>query len=107
MSEKVDYFDNDIRLEGVLFPTDNPAESPIVLVVPTYAGRDDFTLEKAEKINQLGYSGFAVDMYGDGKTGSTPEENMGLMQSVLDDRELLQRRINLSIAVLCANFILL
>ena len=37
MSEKVDYFDNDIRLEGVLFPTDKPKESPIVLVVPTYA----------------------------------------------------------------------
>ena len=96
MSEKVDYFDNDIRLEGVLFPTDNPADSPIVLVVPTYAGRDDFTLEKAEKMNQLGYSGFAVDMYGAGKTGCTPEENMALMQTVLDDRSLLQRRINLA-----------
>ena len=47
-------------------------------------------------MNQLGYSGFAVDMYGDGKTGSTPEENMELMQVVLDDREMLQRRINLA-----------
>ena len=65
--------------------------SPIVLVVPTYAGRDDFTLEKAKSMNQLGYSGFAVDMYGDGKTGSTPEENMELMQIVLDDRDHLER----------------
>ncbi len=96
MSKKIDYFDNDTRLEGVLFPSDNAENSPIVLVVPTYAGRDDFTLEKAKSMNQLGYSGFAVDMYGDGKTGSTPEENMGLMQVVLDDREMLQRRINLA-----------
>ena len=96
MSEKVDYFDNDVRLEGVLFPTDNPDSSPLVLVVPSYAGRDDFTLEKAQMMNELGYSGFAVDMYGEGKVGSSPEENMGLMQVVLDDRELLQRRINLA-----------
>ena len=65
MSKKIDYFDNDTRLEGVLFPSDNAENSPIVLVVPTYAGRDDFTLEKAKSMNQLGYSGFAVDMYGD------------------------------------------
>ena len=96
MSQQIDYYDNDIRLEGILFPTENPASIPIVLVVPTYAGRDDFTLEKAKMMNQLGYSGFAVDMYGEGKTGSTPEENMELMQAVLDDREMLQRRINLA-----------
>ena len=96
MSQQIDYFDNDIRLEGVLFPTEDPANSPIVLVVPTYAGRDDFTLEKAKMMNQLGFSGFAVDMYGEGKTGSTPEENMELMQAVLDDREMLQRRIKMA-----------
>ena len=43
-------------------------------------------------MNQLGYSGFAVDMYGDGKTGSTPEENMELIKVVLDDREMLQQK---------------
>ena len=96
MSQQIDYYDNDIRLEGILFPTENPASNPIVLVVPTYAGRDDCTLEKAKMMNQLGYSGFAVDMYGEGKTGSTPEENMELMQAVLDDREMLHRRINLA-----------
>lgn len=62
MSQQIDYFDNDIRLEGILFPAEDPANSPIVLVVPTYAGRDDFTLEKAKMMNQLGFSGFAVDM---------------------------------------------
>ena len=50
MSEKVDYFDNDVRLEGVLFPTDNPDSSPLVLVVPSYAGRDDFTLENIKNV---------------------------------------------------------
>ena len=96
MKEEIDYFDNDIRLEGILYPSDNADSDPIVLVVPTYAGRDDFTLEKAKMMNEFGYSGFAVDMYGDGKVGSSPEENMELMQAILDDREMLQRRINLA-----------
>ena len=96
MKEEIDYFDNDIRLEGILYPSDNANNDPIVLVVPTYAGRDDFTIEKAKMMNKFGYSGFAVDMYGDGKVGSSPEENMELMQAILDDREMLQRRINLA-----------
>jgi len=96
MREEIDYFDNDIRLEGILYPSDNADSDPIVLVVPTYAGRDDFTIEKAKMMNEFGYSGFAVDMYGDGKVGSSPEENMELMQAILDDREMLQRRINLA-----------
>ena len=86
MKEEIDYFDNDIRLEGILYPSDNANNDPIVLVVPTYAGRDDFTIEKAKMMNEFGYSGFAVDMYGDGKVGSSPEENMELMQAILDDR---------------------
>ena len=55
MSQQIDYYDNDIRLEGILFPTENPASNPIVLVVPTYAGIDDFTLEMGiELINEKG-----------------------------------------------------
>jgi hypothetical protein len=36
MSQQIDYYDNDIRLEGILFPTKNPASNPIVLVVPKW-----------------------------------------------------------------------
>lgn len=42
----------------------------------------------------LGYVGFSIDMYGEGKTGDTKEEKMGLIQPLLDDRALLARRIN-------------
>ena len=37
--------------------------------------------------------GFALDLYGNGVRGSSPEENQALMQPLLDDRELLQRRM--------------
>ena len=79
MGKVVDYFDDDTRLEGIFFPYEGNKNAPVVLVVPTYAGRDQFTLDKAKSMNNLGYSGFAVDMYGEGKTGSSPEENIELM----------------------------
>ena len=83
MGKVVDYFDDDTRLECIFFPYECNKNAPVVLVVPTYAGRDQFTLDKAKSMNDLGYSGFAVDMYGEGKTGSSPEENIELMNDVL------------------------
>ena len=93
MGKVVDYFDDDTRLEGIFFPYEGNKNAPVVLVVPTYAGRDQFTLDKAKSMNDLGYSGFAVDMYGEGKTGSSPEENIELMNDVLSDRPKLQKRM--------------
>ena len=93
MGKVIDYFDDDTRLEGIFFPHESNANAPVVLVVPTYAGRDQFTLDKAKSMNNLGYSGFAVDMYGEGKTGSSPEENIELMNNVLSDRSKLQKRM--------------
>jgi dienelactone hydrolase len=41
----------------------------------------------------LGYVGFAVDMYGKGILGSGPEENARLMQPLMEDRAMLQKRM--------------
>ena len=80
MGNIIDYFEDDTRLEGVFFPLEENKNAPVVLVVPTYAGRDQFTLDKAKAMNDLGYAGFAVDMYGEGKTRRiSVEENMELM----------------------------
>jgi dienelactone hydrolase len=44
--------------------------------------------------------GFAVDLYGRGVLGSSPEENADLMAPLMADRALLQARISLAIEVL-------
>lgn len=66
---------------------------PAVLVVHDWSGRNAFACQKADLLAQLGYVGFAVDMYGDGRTGETIDEKMALMQSVLHDRLFLRSRI--------------
>ena len=70
---------------------------PGVLVSHAWAGRSEFEDRKAEQLAELGYVGFALDMYGKGVLGTGPEENAKLMQPLLDDRALLQRRMNLAL----------
>jgi dienelactone hydrolase len=95
VSNTVNYLDSNVRLEG-FFAYDDAIEGkrPTVLICHAWGGRDQFVEQKAIKLAELGYVGFALDMYGEGKTGSGPEENAKLMQPFMDNRSILQQRIN-------------
>lgn len=94
ISNTIHYLDGDVVLEGFFAYDDSFNERrPAVLISHTWAGRDNFVMEKAKKLAQLGYFAFALDMYGAGKIGQTPEENAQLMQPFMADRALLQQRI--------------
>ena len=95
----VNYLDGDVVLEGFFAYDDSiSARRPAVLISHAWAGRDEFVMDKAKKIAELGYFAFALDMYGAGKTGSNPEENGQLMQPFMADRDLLQRRITAALS---------
>jgi len=66
---------------------------PAVLVAHAWGGRDEFACKKAQMLAELGYLGFALDMYGEAKTGLNAEENSKLMGPLMADRELLKNRI--------------
>ena len=91
-TETVKYQATDIELEGYIAYTDEE-KAPLVLIAHTWAGKDDFVHERAEALAALGYVGFAVDMYGNGKVGSNTEENQSLMAPLLSDRNVLKDRI--------------
>ena len=94
VSNTVGYLDGDVLLEAFFaFDDSLSGRRPAVLINHTWAGRDDFVAEKAKKLAELGYVGFAVDMYGRGVLGSGPEENARLMQPFMDNREMLQKRM--------------
>ncbi len=45
-----------------------------VLVVPEWWGLNDYARRRARMLAELGYTALAVDMYGEGKVVTTPEE---------------------------------
>ena len=97
----IDYTHGDLVLEGFLAwddVTDTPR--PAVAIAHAWGGRSDFEEDRAIRLAQQGYVGFALDMYGKGVRGSNPEENAGLMAPFLQDRPLLQARISAAIDLL-------
>ncbi|MDD5272931.1 MAG: dienelactone hydrolase family protein [Methylovulum sp.] len=99
ITNTVNYLDGDVVLEGFFaFDDSLQGRRPAVLISHTWAGRDGFVKGKAEQLAGLGYLGFALDMYGGGVVGASPEENERLMQPFIADRAMLQRRISAALA---------
>ena len=97
----VEYLDGDVLLEGMLAWDDSISGArPGVLVSHAWSGRSDFEVNKARRLAELGYTAFALDLYGKGARGSSVEENSALMQPFLDDRAKLQQRLLLSLDTL-------
>ena len=94
VKKTIEYKDHDVLLEGYyVFDDAIKNKRPLVMVNHDWTGRNEFANQKAEKLAELGYVGFAVDMFGKGKLGKTNEEKMELIQPLMADRNLLQRRM--------------
>lgn len=101
VSNTVNYLDGDVLLQGFFaVDEDITGQRPAVLISHAWGGRDEFVAGKAKKLAELGYVGFALDMYGNGIVGSSPEENSALMQPFMQDRAMLQKRINSALLAL-------
>lgn len=93
-TRNVEYEHDGVVLEGRLAWDDAAAgPRPGVMVAHAWAGRSDFEDGRAGRLAELGYAGFALDLYGKGVRGSTQEENAALMQPFLEDRAKLQSRL--------------
>lgn len=98
-SQKIEYGEGETLLEGYLvYDSTIKGKIPAILVAHTFAGRDEFACKQAERIAELGYVGFALDVYGKGKIGKSKEENYQLMHPLLEDRSLLRRRMLAALA---------
>ena len=99
ITNTINYVDGDTLLEGFFaFDDEIQGQRPAVLISHPWAGRSEFTENKARELAKLGYVGFALDMYGAGKLGQTDAECSSLMNPLIADRSLLQRRISAALA---------
>ncbi len=97
----IDYQDGDVDLQGYLAWDDAvEGKRPGVMIAHAWAGRSDFENGKAETLAKLGYVGFALDNFGRGILGTNTEENSALIQPFLDDRAMLQGRMQTALEVL-------
>ncbi len=96
-TEFLTYLDDKKELEGYLASPQASGSFPLVLIVHAWGGRDEFVCKKAEVLANLGYAGFAVDMFGKGVLGRTKEEKQQLIKPFLEDRAFLLKRLNAAV----------
>ncbi len=97
-TQVIEYKQGDTALEGYLAYDDaTDAKRPGVLVVPEWWGNNDYSRKRAEQLAQLGYVGFAIDMYGKGKTTDDPKQAGEWAGEVKKDLQLEKARIEAAI----------
>lgn len=73
-------------------------QRPGVLVVHEWWGHGEYVRERARQLAKLGYTGFAVDMYGSGKRAEHPEDAKAFMQAVQSDMDSAEARFRKAMA---------
>lgn len=95
-TDYIDYQDGDDVFEGY-FAWDETLsdQQPVVLIAHDWAGRRELACSAAESMVDLGYAGFAVDIYGKGIFGKDADTagNSALMMPYVEDRALLRQRM--------------
>ena len=75
VDKEVDYRSGDTIMKGYLAYDDAiTGQRPGILVVHEWWGHNDYARSRARQLAVLGYTALAVDMYGEGKQASHPED---------------------------------
>ncbi len=99
-TEKLIYAGPGGPFEGTISWNPEGGPKPGVLISHAWGGQSDFETGKAVALAELGYVGFAIDNYGQGRRAQTPEDCAVLMNELDSDRGLLRKRMQNALAVL-------
>jgi dienelactone hydrolase len=100
-TEYIDYQDGDVILEAyVAFDDELAGKQPCVLIAHDWTGRRENACAAAERMAELGYVGFALDVYGKGRFGRDGDAdfNASLMMPFVNERQLLRSRMFAALA---------
>jgi len=103
-TEKVEYRHGEVVLEGTLaFDESSKGPRPGVLVVHEWWGHGPYAVRRAEMLAALGYTAFALDMYGKGVLAKDHGEAGRLSGALRSDRKRMRERARSGLAVLKKN----
>jgi dienelactone hydrolase len=100
-SETIKYEVAGQPFSGTLSYDDNiKGKRPGVLVVHEWWGHNAYAKKRAEMLAKLGYTAFALDMYGTGKVASHPDDAKKFMEATLADMKVAEARFNAAFNIL-------
>src|SRR5215510_12877096 len=94
-TREVDYTQGETKLHGLIAWDDAvQTKRPGVLVVHEWWGMNDYARKQAERLAQAGFVGFALDMYGDGKVTTHPQDAQTFASEATKDPAVVAARFN-------------
>jgi len=95
------YHIGDTEFTGYLaFDDAASGKRPGVLVLHEWWGHNAYARKRADMLAKLGYTAFALDMYGTGKLAAHPDDATKFMQAVTGDMPELKRRFQGALNIL-------
>jgi dienelactone hydrolase len=97
----IEYKQGDTPLRGFLAWDDAAkGKRPGVLVVHEWWGQNEHARNQAVRLAKAGYVGFALDMYGEGKSTTHPKDAMAFAQEASKDPGVMAARFDAALEVL-------
>ncbi|NIR51015.1 MAG: prolyl oligopeptidase family serine peptidase [candidate division Zixibacteria bacterium] len=91
--EEIEYTADDLTLQGYLAYDDEvEGERPGILVVHEWWGHNEYARKRARMLAELGYTAFALDMYGKGKQADHPKEAGEFSSQVMQNLDVAKAR---------------
>lgn len=87
-TESVSYSIDGIEMKGYMaWDASKAGSRPGVLVVHEWWGCNEYAQRRARMLAEAGYTGMAIDLYGNGVNAANPDEAGELMNARIDDME--------------------
>lgn len=103
-TKEVEYTQDGTKLHGVLAWDDAAkGKRPGVLVVHEWWGMNAHARRQAERLAEAGFVGFALDMFGDGKVTTHPQDAQAFVAEAMKDPGVTTARFEAARAVLEAD----
>jgi dienelactone hydrolase len=100
-TEVIEYKQGEATLEGYLaYDSSRPGQRPGVLIVHQWKGLTDYEKQRADMLAKLGYTAFALDIYGKGIRPKDNQEAGAQAGKYKRDRPLLRARAQAGLEIL-------
>ena len=97
----VEYSDNETLMKGYLaYDASQEGKRPGILVVHEWWGINDYAHKRARMLAELGYTALAVDMYGEGKQATHPEDASKFAGEVMQHMDVAKARFQAALNLL-------
>jgi dienelactone hydrolase len=88
VGEEVSHAAGGTALKGYLaYDAARSGPRPGVLIVHEWWGHNEYVRQRARMLAEMGYTALAVDMYGDGKQATHPDDAQKFMMEVLENMQ--------------------